>query len=308
MVPNLRKLFLPALACLVFAAPTHAQVVTMYHPAGPLPSYDVASIKPAPPNSGGVTRAIPGGTVTVAGGPRNSTLIRNYILSAYGLSPVSKSQIVGGPAWLDTDAYVIEAKPSDDLRDAMQKMTPAEQANQNRMMQQSLLADRFKLKAHFETRVLPIYELAPTKGGLKIKPVAAPPPRVPGSSAPLPPPRFFGPGSSIPPGMTAMTMGRGNNTMIASATTMGSLINMLRGTSDVGGKPILDKTGFTANFDIPELKWANLDAPASADSSADDAAPSLFTALEETLGLKLTTTKGPVEVLVIDSIDRPSEN
>jgi len=90
---------------------------------------------------------------------------------------------------------------------------------------------------------------------------------------------------------------------------MGSLINMLRGTSDVGGKPILDKTGFTDHFDIVNLRWAGLSTAAPADNGAPDTdAPSLFTALEETLGLKLTPAKGPVEVLVIDSIDRPTEN
>jgi uncharacterized protein (TIGR03435 family) len=247
-----------------------------------------------------------GGAMPVGGGPRNSTRIRDYILSAYGVSPVSKSQVVGGPAWLDTDAYVIEAKPSDELRDAMQKMTPAEQANQNHMMQQSLLADRFKLKAHFETRVLPIYELTAAKGGLKIKSVAAPPPFVPGTAPPRIP--FVGPGFHPPPGATIMAMSGASTSLYASATTMGALINTLRNTPDVGGKPILDKTGFTANFDVVDLKWANLNATAGTDSSADDAAPSLFTALEEDLGLKLTATKGPVEVLVIDSIDRPSEN
>jgi uncharacterized protein (TIGR03435 family) len=295
-----KTLLPPTLASLALLAPLHAQVVQMYHPAGPLPSYEVATIKPAPPETGGPQAM--GGRMTL----RGRQTIKNYILSAYGTPSFSKSQIAGGPAWIDTDAYVIQGKVPDDLRDAMQKMTPAEQTNQTRMMQQSLLADRFKLKVHFETRELPIYELAPAKGGLKIKSVAAPPPIVPGTAPPRIP--YIGPGYHPPPGTTMMAMSGAGASLYASATTMGAFISMLRGTSDIGGKPILDKTGFTANFDVDGLKWANLNAPAPADSSTDADAPSLFTALEETLGLKLTATKGPVEVLVIDSIDRPSEN
>jgi uncharacterized protein (TIGR03435 family) len=109
--------------------------------------------------------------------------------------------------------------------------------------------------------------------------------------------------------MSMMMMGGGSTTFMARATTMGALVSALRNTSDIGGKPILDKTGFTANFDVARLEWANPSASASpTDASPGSDAPSLFTALEESLGLKLTPTKGPVEVLVIDSIDRPSDN
>jgi uncharacterized protein (TIGR03435 family) len=282
------------LASLVAVAPLRAQVVTMYHPAGPLPSYEVATIKPAPPS-----------------GARGRTTIEDYILDAYGTPSFSKSQVAGGPAWLTTDNYVIQGKVPDELRDAMQKMTTAEQTDQTRMMKQSLLADRFKLKVHFETRILPIYELSVTKGGLKIKSVAAPPPYVPGTPSPVI--HSVGPGEPIPPGTWAIGATRpGVMFLSAGATTMGVLINFIRNSSDVAGKPVLDKTGFTANFDVPFLQWASLStapAPAAADTGVpDDPVPSIFTALEETLGLKLTPTKGPVEVLVIDSIDRPSEN
>jgi uncharacterized protein (TIGR03435 family) len=304
---------LPTLACLLLAAsagaPTRAQTVELYHPAAPLAAYDVATIKPADPStsSGNVVISSAGGPVRVrAGVARGDSTIKNYILNAYGASQASQAQIVGGPAWLASDVYTINGKVSDDLRAAMDKMTPEDRANQTRQMQQSLLADRFHLKAHIETRTMPVYELAPVKGGLKLKPVPAPAPFVPGS--PPPPGR---PGGSLPPGSISMRIGGSTQAINAAAIDMRMLITILRNQSEIGGKPILDKTAFTEHFDVANLQWANLSAaqaPAADNAASDTDAPSLFTALEETLGLKLTPTKGPVEVLVIDSIDRPSEN
>ena len=86
---------------------------------------------------------------------------------------------------------------------------------------------------------------------------------------------------------------------------MRSLISALRSASDIDGKPIIDKTGFAGYFDVNDLRFSGL---GSATAGTDNDAPSLFTALEEKLGLKLTATKGMVEVIVIDSIERPSEN
>jgi uncharacterized protein (TIGR03435 family) len=308
----LRKPLLPALASLLLAASTHAQTPTqaveLYHPAAPLAAYEVATIRPTDPStsSGNVVISSAGGPVRVrAGVARGDTTIKNYILNAYGASQASQAQLIGGPAWLASDVYTINGKVPDDLRAVMDKMTPEDRANQTRQMQQSLLADRFHLKAHVETRTMPLYELAPAKAGLKLKPVPAPAPSVPGSP---PPPR--GPKGSLPPGAFSMRMGGSTQAINAAAADMRLLISLLRNQSEIGGKPILDKTGFTDRFDIVNLQWANLTAAAiPADNGAPDPdAPSLFTALEETLGLKLTPGKGPVEVLVIDSIDRPSEN
>jgi uncharacterized protein (TIGR03435 family) len=299
----LRKLLLPSLACLLLAAPARAQVVELYHPAAPLAAYEVASIKPADPNAAPSPVPMPSGATMMRRlGPGSGQTIKNFILSAYGALP---AQVIGGPTWLTSDPYVINGKVPDDLRDAMQKMTAEDRANQTRQMEQSLLAERFHLKAHIETRTLPVFELTPVKSGLKLKPVPAPAPFAPGTS--FAPPR---PGAAVPPGMSVMLMGGPTRTLRAGATNMPGLISMLRNQAEIGGKPILDKTGFTEHFDIANLQWAPLTAAAApADNGATDTdAASLFTALEETLGLKLTPTKGPVEVLVIDSIDRPTDN
>jgi len=94
----------------------------------------------------------------------------------------------------------------------------------------------------------------------------------------------------------------GVNVLNLRGLKMGLLINMIRRDPEIAGKQIVDKTGFTGSFDVVDLKWVGLDA------TSDAAVPSLPTALEEQLGLELTATKSPVEVVVIDNIERPSPN
>ncbi len=276
-----------------------AVIGQMYHPAGPLPSYEVATIKKADANASGAPLRTEGGWVSRQGGP-----LRTYILSAYGVSSLSNAQLVGGPAWVNSDRYVIQAKASDEERAAMDKMSDSGRRDENCKMQQALLAERFKLKAHFETREMQVYDLEPAKGGLKVKEVVAPPKLDRNAGPPPPPPPPPSPGSGPPPmqpGMIMMGRSAATSTLRGMALNMGQMTNLLRNTLEVDGKPIADKTGFKGYFDI-DMMWANLGA------STDTDAPSLFTALEEKLGLKLKAAKGMVEVLVIDSIERPTEN
>ena len=262
------------------------------HPSTPQ-SYEVATIKPIDPDA--ADKLPPGAPRPVS--PLN---MRRYIMDAYGA--MYPAQVVGGPAWLDKDAYNIKGKVPDDLETAMQKMKPDDQHDQYRAMQQSLLADRFLLKAHFETRVLPVYELVPAKGGLKITEVPAPPERKPGD-----PPPAFHPGDPLPPG-TMMTMMNSNGlrTVNARGVKMQGLARMIGGpVSEIGDRPVVDHTGFTGYFDIKDLTWAPI---GNAGASDVPDAPSLAGALEKQLGIKFVPAKDPIEVLVIDSIDRPSEN
>ena len=267
----------------------------LYHPSGPPLSYEVATIKPVDPNTADrVVRLPPGAARSTSLSPLR---MRRYIMNAYGA--IYAAQVVGGPDWLDKDAYNIKGKVPDDLEAAFQTMKRDDQLNQNRSMQQSLLADRFHLKAHFETRVLPVYELVPAKGGLKITEVSAPPERKPGDQ-----PVRFRPGDPVPPG-SSMTMLNSNGLRVFNgrAIQMQALIRPIGG--DAGDRPIVDHSGFTGYFDVTDLTWATL-GDASATNSPD--APSLTVALQEKLGLKLVPAKDPIEVLVIDSIDRPTEN
>jgi uncharacterized protein (TIGR03435 family) len=264
----------------------------LFHPSGPPLTYDVATIKPVDPNTADqVVRLPPGVTLSPLS-------IRRYIMNAYGA--MYAAQVVGGPDWLDKDAYNIKGKVPDDIEAAFQTMKRDDQLNQNRSMQQSLLADRFHLKAHFETRVLPVYEIVPAKGGLKITEVPAPPERKPGD-----PPLQMRPGDPLPPGsVRTMFNSTGLRVLDARAIQMQLLARIIGG--DAGDRPIVDHTGFTGYFDVTDLTWAPL-GDASATTTSPDA-PSLTVALQEKLGLKLVPAKDPIEVLVIDSIDRPTEN
>ncbi|MDR3701570.1 MAG: TIGR03435 family protein [Candidatus Sulfopaludibacter sp.] len=207
-------------------------------------------------------------------------------------------QVVGGPSWISTDGYDIEAKPEGNT-------------GQKRMwlMVQALLADRFKLSMHRETRDLPVYDLQAVKGGPKLK---APQGGAcsealtgvpePGRQRPAPPcgPGVIGDG-------TGLTMEGINVSMPAVAKLLSSLV----------GREVVDKTGFTGRFAL-HLEFAMDDAlaglpnPAGPDASgqpADPAArPTIRTALQEQLGLKLQASTGPVDVFVVDRVERPTEN
>jgi uncharacterized protein (TIGR03435 family) len=216
---------------------------------------------------------------------------------AYGA--IYAAQVVGGPDWLNKDAYNINPKVPDDLAAAFQKMTFAARDDQTRAMQQSLLADRFHLKAHFETRVLPVYELVPAKGGLKITAVPAPPERIPGD-----PPVHIRNCDPLSPGSFQIrNNSNGLRVFNGCAIKIQSLVRPIG--PDAGDRPIVDHSGFTGYFDIKDLTWAPL---GDADATSTPDAPSLSEALEKKLGLKLVRANDPIEVLVIDSIDRPSPN
>lgn len=305
---------IPATAALVLApiglafalaasAQTADPVARVFHPKPPLPSYDVATIKPFDPTPP------PGGMMRTSG-----QTVREYIRIAYAPSAgsLTPAQVVGGPEWIGKEQYTINGKPPADLEVAMRQMKTADWLRQLRGMQQSLLADRFHLKVHFEVREMPIYALVPAKGGLRIQAVAYPDPPAPDSpsSPPAPGKRTLAPGA-IQAGFGA----GGSMTLWARAISMAQLTGMLSSLINQTGaginltntsdRPVVDQTGFAGYFDIDAMKWAALTSAAPSDSPD---LPTLDTALEETLGLRLVSAKGPVEVVVIDSIDRPSEN
>jgi len=240
-------------------------------------------------------------------------------------------QIVGGPSWMDSERYDIQAKTDCSggtfSRDRLQ------------LMVQSMLEDRFQLKAHQETRELPIYNLVVTRDGPKLKKsadqttptvaAALPGPCEPASTANTPPPfpppgrggNPFDPKSPPPRGAIMMMMGPAGMTMRAGATRFDAIVRLLQNQL---GRTIVDKTGLEGLYDF-ELTFSpeGLGSPfgrglpmpppppgaasPSAPVTAADPVPSLFTAIQE-LGLKLESGKGPVEVLVIDSVEKPTDN
>ena len=287
---------LPALLALVTTlalaqTPPPKPELLLFHPSGPLPTYEVATVKPLDPDAAAKMVKLPPG-VTLS-----PLSIRRYIMNAYGA--IYAPQIAGGPDWLNNDAYAINGKAPEDLAAALHKMSRQDRTDQTRMMQQSLLTDRFKLVAHFETRVLPVYELVPAKGGLKMTEVPAPSQPKPGNDTPRPP----RPGDGPPPGSMNMRSSNGLRVLNGRAIKMQALARIVG--PDIGDRPIVDHTGFTGFFDAIDLTWAPV---GDANSSSPSDAPSLAAALEEKLGLRIVSTKAPIEVLVIDRIERPTPN
>ncbi|NYF78870.1 M56 family metallopeptidase [Granulicella arctica] len=299
-----RKMVLAALGLLAIAAPVAFGVVRMIpmygqilHASGPLPSFEVASIRPwkpssppPSPDSGGFPRKVMMASPVGGGGQttdRVNFIGQTEILieSAYNLPIASGRRIVGGPDWLysQSNRYEIQAKIEDSLYAAMQKMTPAQQREQVDLMEQSLLADRFKLKVHFETREMPVYALVVAKSGSKLTPAE----------------------DGEPSNLFNLESEQGGE-MTARAVTLDEFVRspLLR----VGGRLVVDQTGLKGRYDF-NLKWRSEQIAASgAGQEGGTDAPSLFTAIQEQMGLKLVPTKGPVEVLVVDHIERPSAN
>jgi len=165
-------------------------------------------------------------------------------------------------------------------------------------MLQALLEDRFRLKVHRETKEGSIFELTAAKGGSKLRPLQE------GSCVaadPNSPPRPLAPAQKPPCGVLMPGANTANRTMTIDA--VGAPIALLTRTLTLMlGRPVLDKTGIAGLLDAFHLEYVREDA------AADATGPSIFTSLQEQLGLKLEAAKGPVEVLVIDHVERPTEN
>jgi uncharacterized protein (TIGR03435 family) len=221
------------------------------------------------------------------------------IRNAYG---VQSFEIVGGPAWLAVDRYDIVAKAPENA-----------QPEQIRQMVRTLMADRFKLVLHRETRELPIYALVLARPdgrlGPQLKPSSTNCEEVArtlnsagrgGAAPPAPPPQSGNRptcGIRVNAGATAI--------LIAGGTPIGQLASNLSGAVN---RTVVDRTGLTGGFDIDLTFTPDPLMFQGAAPTDQPPGPSLFTALQEQLGLKIESTRGPVEVLVVDSAERPTEN
>jgi uncharacterized protein (TIGR03435 family) len=218
--------------------------------------------------------------------------VRQLIANAYD---VKDDQVSGGPDWVGSTGYDIEAKVTDP--DGPHQLTKA----QRTQALQALLADRFKIAVHAETKDAPIYALTIAKGGPKLKeskPSDALPAGIPPGAA------VRGPDGAVPRGSMMRMSGPGNLTAPAMTTTQ--LATML---SQQLHMTVVDRTGLTGSYDF-SLQWTpdNLPPPPPGAEASAPGGPSIFTAVQEQLGLKLDSTRGPVKTLVIDHIERPSEN
>jgi uncharacterized protein (TIGR03435 family) len=250
------------------------------------PSFEVASIKPSRSGDGRTRIMFSPDAFTVEG-----LSAKTLIGLAYNLRDF---QISGGPGWIDSERYDINAKMDEPTIESLRKLPPEQAREQRRLMLQSLLAERFQLKVSQSSKELPIYALVVAKSGAKLSESAAPP------------------AGSGPTGQrTMMRLEPGQLT--ATAISISALVDRL--SLEVGRK-VVDKTGLEGRYDFT-LHWtpeqqAPLGGPGNgsegAPPSSDSSGPSIFTALQEQLGLKLESAKGPVETIVIDRIERPSAN
>jgi len=240
-----------------------------------------------------------------------------YITFAYKLNANQTALLAQLPKWVTTDNFDIQARAEGN---------PTK--DQMRLMMQSLLADRFKLTIHNETRQLPVFGLVlvkPGKAGPQIRPhpiaascALAPrgdlgPPAPPPPAAPSPasaPPATFAAG--LPPncggilGMPGSVLGRAH--MGGRNVTTGLIANALTGGFTGVDRPVLDRTGLSGTFDF-FVEWTpQINGSPPPNFQPDPTGPTFLEALKEQLGLKLESQTGPVDVLVIDHVEQPSEN
>lgn len=287
-----------------------AQVTSEWQTAvGAHSTFEVASIRPAapgPPIPSTVGLNIDDEPVPVGGRFVADSQLDIFIEFAYRIWPtpeLAKIMFAHVPKWVTTESFVIAAK-----------MDGNPTKDQVRLMMQSLLADRFKFAAHFETRTMPVLALIPLKPGKtgpRLRPHAdglpcdanwiAPADR---SSPSVPPGGFLpncGTGVVNGPNHTVL-LGSRNATIDQLATYIGQL--------GVFGRPLVNQTGITGRYDF-SINWMPESHHPSSTGTAvpiEDAGPTLLEALQEQLGLKLKPINAPVQILVIDHVEQPSQN
>ena len=278
---NFGKVLLFIFALGIAAVPLVSQTNTQKKP-----SFEVVSIKRS------------SGTPTVARGSRGNRItipnatLRTLLQRAYQHPdgpPLLTNQIVGGPNWIDTDRYEIQATAAEGEG---ARIPPDQLA----LMFQSMLEERFRLKAQLEARELPVYNLLIGKDGSKLK-------LSEDQTPPLPPAQRAAGGGTAIRGAIGGTISATGRTMRATAVPMSRLVQALIQQLD---RPVIDKTNLQGLFDF-NLQFSTI-GPGAAPPAEENPNPSLFTAVQEQLGLRLESTKGPVEVLVIESVQKPTEN
>ncbi len=230
--------------------------------------YDVSTIKPNNTGSGSVSISINDETLYAT-----NVSVKMMLQNSFG---IRQDIIYGLPSWAGSKRYDIVAKISD--ADAASLRVLTRDDRKNMMMQ--LIAERFQLKSHIETKELPTFDLVVAKGGIK-----------------------FHETPKTAPEDKRDSMHVNNTEMTGYGVQMVSLTKMLEGQVE---RNVVDKTDLKGNYDL-HLKWRREEDGPTA-GTTDDPAPSIYTALQEQLGLKLQPSKGPVDTLVIDHIEEPTEN
>jgi uncharacterized protein (TIGR03435 family) len=254
-----------------------AALVSALGPAQTPPKeFDVATIKPNAANDNRfMIRPLPGGGLTITGVPLRMLIMEAYDIRAF--------QVSGGPGWMSTERWDIEARA-----EGVQGQLPI---NQEHLMLQALITDRFHLEVHHETKEMTIYALVVGKNGSKLMAHTGEPPR---------------PGEWLRVRHGTLTVKQGG-----IATLVRQLTLQL-------GRQVIDKTGLTGEYDFT-LEWTpepgqggpeaiGLPPDTRLPPPPDSNGPSIFTALQEQLGLRLDAQKGSVDIIVVDRAEKPGEN
>lgn len=270
-LPIRREILLVVAICVTLAGRALSQTATPPATSTTLkaPAYDVVSIRPHKETSNSSSWGAP----TADGYEARNYSVRELVAQAYEIN--SSYQLAGMPSWALEEPFDLEARLDDDSAAAYRKLSDRERREQAAPLLRSMLVDRFKLKVHHETRELPAYALVQAKSGFKLK------------------------------------QAQGAENLYGMSTNWGLIsirggpigARFIVGLSNFVGRTVIDRTGLTGYYDIT-LKWT----PDRTQSSDPNAPPDLFTALEEQLGLKLVSTKAPVDVLVVDHVEWPTEN
>jgi uncharacterized protein (TIGR03435 family) len=245
-------------------------------PAKPLgaadPIFEVATIKLSRPDTigGGRGGRVQGGNVALL----NMTLadLVTFVYDVHG------HQIIGAPAWTTTEKYDVTAKAEGEGQPTQEQL---------KVMLRKLLADRFQLAVHKEQRELPVYTLSVAKGGVKIS-------------------------RNDPKNETTGVIFRGPGSVLLNNVSMDDLCKMLQ--NAVLDRPVVNQTGVAGQYDFSLVWTPDQIAPAApnpnslAPGDRGDALPDIYTAIQQQLGLKIDGTKMGIEVLVVDKVEKPTEN
>jgi uncharacterized protein (TIGR03435 family) len=320
----------PILIGLMAAPQSHAAMQAQDLVANP-PVYEVASIKPTKSASGnGFFRM--GFSYTPDGFSAENVNVMMLLQSAYG---VGKDRFGPLPDWFNSEHYDIEAKMDGEAAEALKKLNKDDLKIVRQKMLRALLADRFKLAIHTETKDLPIYNLVIAKSGLKMQESKPEDPATKDSkdsalnnavnqaksaNGPVAFSNSGAPGKSISIGpggggtvSFSSTRGGGMRSSSGKGVPIDNLLNTLTGAV---GRPVIDKTGLTGKYDYkleyaadnPQASAPGGDSTGAAAPDSEPSGPNIFTAVQEQLGLKLESGKGPVAIYMIDHVEKPSEN
>jgi uncharacterized protein (TIGR03435 family) len=271
-----KSLFFATAWITVLARVGFAQLPTPPSQETSAPAFEVATIKPGNPEARGSGFWINDDGIVSTNMPL--TVLLQF---AYNLSEGSVDQIIDGPPWMGSSKFDINAKEDAQLAKRISNLPREERLATLRQMMQALLADRFQLKVHHESRDLRVVALTVAKGGAKLAETK--------------------PDSQKGSGLRSYREGK----IEGQGATIKMLVASLSPKPEIGGRLMVDDTGLSGKYDF-ELTWSPEDL--AAHTKGDAGGPSLFAALQEQLGLKVETKKSPVDCIVIDHVEMPSKD